>query len=61
MGYCDQGSHGVIGGNGYTALLIRLISEGYEVSCVSYDYGQKHIIELEKAKQNIRYTKMATK
>ena len=43
------------GGMDSTALLIRLISEGYEVSCVSYDYGQKHIIELEKAKQNIRY------
>ena len=35
------------GGMDSTALLIRLISEGYEVSCVSYDYGQKHIIELE--------------
>ena len=38
-----------------TALLIKLISEGYAVTCISYDYGQKHIIELEKAKQNIRY------
>ena len=43
------------GGMDSTALLIRLISEGYAVTCISYDYGQKHIIELEKAKQNIQY------
>ena len=43
------------GGMDSTALLIRLISEGYAVTCISYDYGQKHIIELEKAKQNIEY------
>ena len=43
------------GGMDSTALLIRLISEGYAVTCISYDYGQKHIIELEKAKQNLEY------
>ena len=43
------------GGMDSTALLIRLISEGYGVTCISYDYGQKHIIELEKAKQNLLY------
>ena len=43
------------GGMDSTALLIRLISEGYGVTCISYDYGQKHIIELEKAKQNLEY------
>ena len=43
------------GGMDSTALLVRLISQGYKVSCLSYDYGQKHKIELERAKKNIRY------
>ena len=43
------------GGMDSTALLVRLISQGYKVSCLSYDYGQKHKIELERAKENIRY------
>ena len=43
------------GGMDSTALLIRLISEGYKISCLSYDYGQKHIIELEKGRSNISY------
>ena len=36
------------GGMDSTGLLIRLISEGYKVSCISFDYGQKHKIEIEK-------------
>lgn len=43
------------GGMDSTALLIRLISEGYKISCLSYDYGQKHVIELEKGRSNISY------
>ena len=43
------------GGMDSTALLVRLISQGYKVSCLSYDYGQKHKIEIERAKMNIRY------
>ena len=38
-----------------TALLLRLIREGYEVYALSYNYGQKHIIELDRAKANIEY------
>lgn len=38
-----------------TALLLRLLREGYDVYAISYDYGQKHIIELDRAKANIDY------
>ena len=38
-----------------TSLLLHLINNGYTVYALSFDYGQKHIIELEKAKENIKY------
>ena len=41
------------GGMDSTSLLINLLSNGYEVSCISFDYGQKHKLELIKAKNNI--------
>ena len=31
------------GGMDSTALLCRLLADGYTVSCISYDYGQKHV------------------
>tara|TARA_Y100001970_G_scaffold166768_1_gene204086 strand:- start:97961 stop:99049 length:1089 start_codon:yes stop_codon:yes gene_type:complete len=43
------------GGMDSTGLLMRLLAEGYKVSCISYDYGQKHIIEIDRAIQNINY------
>ena len=43
------------GGMDSTALLCRLLADGYEVSCISYDYGQKHVIEIERARANISY------
>lgn len=43
------------GGMDSTCLLIRLLAQGYTVSCISYDYGQKHAIEIERAKSNIDY------
>lgn len=43
------------GGMDSTGLLIRLIADGYHVSCVSYSYGQKHSLELECAQANIAY------
>ena len=43
------------GGMDSTGLLLRLLREGYKVSCISYEYGQKHNIELERAKLNIEY------
>ena len=46
------------GGMDSTALLMRLLADGYKVSCLSYNYGQKHVIELERAKANIEYLAM---
>jgi 7-cyano-7-deazaguanine synthase len=43
------------GGLDSTMLLMVLLSEGYEVRAYSFDYGQKHDIELEKVKKNIEY------
>ena len=43
------------GGMDSTGLLMRLLADGYTVSCLSYNYGQKHSIELERAEVNIAY------
>ena len=43
------------GGMDSTALLMKMLSDGYEVTCISYDYGQKHSIEIDRAKANIEY------
>ena len=43
------------GGLDSTALLIRLLSEGYLVDVVNFDYGQKHKIERSKLKDNLSY------
>lgn len=36
-------------------LLVKLLNEGYEVKTYSFDYGQKHDIELKKVKKNIEF------
>jgi len=43
------------GGMDSTALLMRLLADGHVVSCLSFYYGQKHSIELQRAKTNIAY------
>ena len=43
------------GGLDSTCLLLKLLSEGYEVRAYGFDYGQKHSIELEKVKRNIHF------
>ena len=43
------------GGMDSTALLLRMLARGCSVTCISYDYGQKHAIELERASANIAY------
>ena len=45
------------GGMDSTSLLLRLIRKNYKVFTLSYDYGQKHKIEIQKAKDNIQYLK----
>ena len=39
------------GGMDSTTLLYQLIKEGKEVKAISFNYGQRHIIELEQAKK----------
>ena len=43
------------GGMDSSCLLLTLLAQGKEVRCYSFDYGQKHRIELEKIKKNIEF------
>ena len=43
------------GGMDSTALLMKLLAEGREVFGLSFDYGQKHRIELERLRKNLAY------
>jgi 7-cyano-7-deazaguanine synthase len=43
------------GGLDSTCLLLHLLSLGYEVKCISFDYGQRHGIELSRAANNVRF------
>lgn len=45
------------GGLDSTSLAVRLLSEGYEVLAIGFDYGQKHKIELQKAEECVRHLK----
>lgn len=38
-----------------TSLLLHLLVSGYEVKCLSFDYGQRHKIELERGTELIQY------
>tara|TARA_B110000263_G_scaffold163000_2_gene141888 strand:+ start:7125 stop:7934 length:810 start_codon:yes stop_codon:yes gene_type:complete len=43
------------GGMDSTSLLLKLLKKNYKIFAISYDYGQKHKIEIQKAKKNIQY------
>ena len=43
------------GGMDSTALLLHLLASDHQVTCLSFDYGQQHRLELEKAKDLIAY------
>jgi 7-cyano-7-deazaguanine synthase len=43
------------GGMDSSTLLLHLLSTGHEVTCLSFDYGQKHKIELERAASLVEY------
>lgn len=45
------------GGMDSSSLLIRLVNDGYNVTALSFDYGQKHRVELERAASLIEYLK----
>jgi len=43
------------GGADSSSLLLRLLNDGYEVTALSFDIGQKHKIELERATELVNY------
>mgnify|MGYP003141922139 CR=1 FL=1 len=43
------------GGMDSSTLLLNLLTEGYNVTAVSFDYGQKHKVELERAQALVDY------
>ena len=43
------------GGMDSTSLLLHLLREGYEVTAISFNYGQKHVVELERATSLVEY------
>jgi 7-cyano-7-deazaguanine synthase len=43
------------GGMDSSTLLLHLLANGYEVTALSFDYGQKHSIELERAQALVDY------
>lgn len=54
----NKTKHAVIslsGGMDSSTLLLRLLCEGYQCVALSFDYGQKHKIELERATELVEY------
>ena len=54
----NKTKHAVIslsGGMDSSTLLLRLLSEGYQCVALSFDYGQKHKVELERATELVEY------
>ena len=43
------------GGIDSSTLLLHLLEKGYKVTALSFDYGQKHRVELERAQQLVNY------
>ena len=40
-----------------TSLLLHLLIQGYDVKCLSFDYGQRHSLELQRGTELINYLK----
>ena len=45
------------GGMDSSSLLLHLLANGYEVTALGFDYGQKHKVELERATELVQYLK----
>ena len=45
------------GGMDSSSLLLHLLANGYEVTALGFDYGQKHKVELQRALQLTQYLK----
>ncbi len=43
------------GGLDSTSLALHMLSQGYEIRAYAFNYGQKHVVELEKVKRNVEY------
>jgi 7-cyano-7-deazaguanine synthase len=43
------------GGMDSSTLLLHLLANGYEVTALGFDYGQKHHVELDRAKSLVTY------
>jgi 7-cyano-7-deazaguanine synthase len=43
------------GGMDSSTVLLYLLEKGYEITALSFDYGQKHNVELERASELIQY------
>jgi 7-cyano-7-deazaguanine synthase len=43
------------GGMDSSTLLLHLLANGYDVTAISFDYGQKHFLELQRAQQLVTY------
>jgi len=43
------------GGMDSSTVLLRLLRDGYEVTALSFDYGQKHKVELKRAQSLVDY------
>lgn len=41
------------GGMDSTGLLIQFLANGYDVHALSFDYGQKHKLEIDRLKDNL--------
>ena len=43
------------GGMDSSSLLLHLLREGYEVTALSFNYGQKHVVELQRASDLVKH------
>jgi 7-cyano-7-deazaguanine synthase len=55
MNYKKYAVLSLSGGMDSSSLLLHLLATGHEVTCLSFDYGQKHKIELERATELVKY------
>jgi 7-cyano-7-deazaguanine synthase len=55
MENCNKVCISLSGGLDSTMLLMHYLARGFEVRSYSFDYGQKHDIELKKVKNNIKF------
>ena len=52
---CNKVCISLSGGLDSTCLLMHYLAKGFSVKAFSFDYGQKHDIELKKVKKNIKF------